>query len=209
MPMDDGHGVWQVPVKYVNGMVLIQCPRSPHQSGFHPVVCGAYLPQSFFMASNSPRRELGIKQAYKLVDVLCSLTYLIASTSIYARLLISMTRGISKDFRRRELGKRIQEWVVRGLDTLWKFLISIRRRYRYSKNLNPCRFWFQVPHQDITEAFKIQESQGVLWIVVTPLLERRRRWTRGWCTVTPSTVFLAMHPVSDMGKWLHHPFDNG
>ena len=25
---------------------------------------------------------------------------------------------------------------------------------------------------------------------------------------TPSTVFLAMHPVSDMGKRLHHPFEN-
>jgi hypothetical protein len=102
MPMDNGHGVWQVPVKYVNGMVLILCHSSPHRSSFHPVVCGAYLSHSFFMASNSPRRELGMKQAWKLVDVLGSLTYLIASTSIYALLPMSMTRGILKDFRRRE-----------------------------------------------------------------------------------------------------------
>ena len=136
------------------------------------------------MAPNSPRRELGIKKACKLVDVLCSLTYLIASTSIYALLPMSTTRGISKDFRRQELGKRKSEYRlnmivgrtfhvpfshvstdspsssiswgrdVRGSDTVWKSL-SICRRYRYSKILNPCRFWFQVPHQAVIEAFEI------------------------------------------------------
>ena len=131
------------------------------------------LEQSFSMASNfSPRRELGIKQAYKLIDVLCSLTYLIASRSIYALFPMSTTRGISKDFRRRELGKRKSEYRlnmivgrtfhvpfihvstdspsssiswgrdVRGSDTVWKSL-SICRRYRHSKNLNPFRFWFK------------------------------------------------------------------
>ena len=50
-------------------------------------------------------------------------------------------------------------------------------------------------HKAIIEAFEIQKSQGALWIVVTPLLERRRRWIRGWCT------FYTKHSISSQAPW--------